>query len=398
MIALLMAGSDTYGQSLAQRLFGRKKPATEQAQSLNLTTKSGPWLIMCTSFVGEDGNQQARRLANELRQEHGMNAYVYSHQFNFEQEVAGKGVAGWAVPTAGGQHNLRQAKMTTAKNSNFKETAVLVGDFASVDDSRAQKTLANIKKLLPESIVNFVGKDGEAESPLSGDRLRQSSNAFFQSGGGQSYRNAIMRRKKNGANGSPLGAAFLLTNPLLPDAYFAAQKIDRFVLGMNKKPKYSLLKNKGLYSIKIASFTGKTTFESTEMLPDSNRKSFLNRKSSDRKDLEDAAIKAHVLTGFLRKKGLDAYEFHDRHESYVCVGSFDRVVRADGRYTPEIERMIMKFKGRQSQYAGRPGAVQTYRLSDALAKAGISCDPQPLPVIVPKAPTKMASLLGRNKK
>ena len=37
-------------------------------QTTGLAQNDGPWLIMCASFVGEQGEQQARLLASELRQ------------------------------------------------------------------------------------------------------------------------------------------------------------------------------------------------------------------------------------------------------------------------------------------------------------------------------------------
>ena len=40
-----------------------------------------------------------------------------------------------------------------------------------------------------------------------------------------------------------------------------------------------------------------------------------------------AGENAHKLTVALRSKGWEAYEFHDRYESYVTVGSFDDLQR-----------------------------------------------------------------------
>lgn len=402
LIAVLIAGPNAFGQGL-KLPFGKKKPGVNQPQGLDLTMKSGPWLIMCASFVGDEGLQQARRLAQELRQKHHLNAYVYSHHFNFEQSAAGQGIAGWAVPQAAGTKNLRRAKMTTASNSDFDEIAVLVGDFPTVDDSRAQKTLKQIKNIRPESLANFTGNGASEDSPLSGDRLRSSTNAYFGGAGdGSSVSDFAMRRNNgtDGSGGTALKASFLLPNPMLPDEYFAAQNVDHFILGLNKRIKYSLLKNDGLYSVKVASFFGKTTFDMDEMKQTQTKQSWLkrNRQGVTQSDLVDAAKKAHVLTDYLRKKGIEAYEFHDRHESYVCVGSYDWAVGENGQGNPEIAKTIMKFKGRMANVPGKRGAIETFTLSPKLVKAGISCDAQPLPVVVPRAPEKTASrLFGRFK-
>ena len=50
-------------------------------------------------------------------------------------------------------------------------------------------------------------------------------------------------------------------------------------------------------------------------------------------ELAEAAKKADKLTKALRKKGYEAYQFHDRYASIVTVGSFNSVgtPRADGR-------------------------------------------------------------------
>jgi hypothetical protein len=56
-------------------------------------------------------------------------------------------------------------------------------------------------------------------------------------------------------------------------------------------------------------------------------------KSND--PLVIAGENAHKLTVALRSVGWEAYEFHDRSESYVTVGSFDQMQdQGDGRYAP----------------------------------------------------------------
>ena len=54
-------------------------------------------------------------------------------------------------------------------------------------------------------------------------------------------------------------------------------------------------------------------------------------RSSGRSKLEEAAYNAHLLVVALRKQGVEAYEFHDRHESLVTIGSFDSVGVSGGR-------------------------------------------------------------------
>lgn len=125
-----------------------------------------------------------------------------------------------------------------------------------------------------------------------------------------------------------------------------------------------------------------------------------NKKDKTESKLMNGAKKATVLTDYLRKQGIEAYEFHDRYESYVCVGGYDWLVNedADGikRNHPGMVETINQFKGSAVNLPGRPGAIRSYSLPAKLAKAGIACDLQPLPVLVPKGPERSASrLFGR---
>jgi hypothetical protein len=99
--------------------------------------------------------------------------------------------------------------------------------------------------------------------------------------------------------------------------------------------------------------------------------------------LEQAAVKAHKLTAELRKRGIEAYEFHDREESVVCVGSFDWVgrQRPDGKQemNPAVFKVIQQFGASNNSMDGVPSAVaRPKRLK------GVSFDVQPLPIEVPR--------------
>ncbi len=370
--------------------FGKTKTETSQ-QSMQLDQRSGPWLVMCASFSGEDGRQQAYRLAKELREKHRLSAYVYSHEFNFSEEVASKGL-GWEVVDLGNERkSLRPKQMQPAGDAQFEEVAVLVGDFPSVDDSKAQRTLEEIKLLQPESIREYDIDEAANGSTLAGARLR-------------AWRDFATSRSQdpNDRSKGPLKAAFMMPNPMLPDEYFEARKVDLEVLKWKANDqKYSLLKNPGAYTVKIATFGGDSTFELEQIeqvnAQDAWRKK--SRKGFDDSKLMEGAKKATVLTAFLRNQGTEAYEFHDRHESYVCIGSFDWIVKTDEngvkQNNPAVVDTIMKYKGSMVSLPGRPPAMSSYPLPDKLVKAGIACDVQPLPVLVPKAQTQTSRLFGR---
>lgn len=388
-VLLSMVSQETSAQ-LLKLPFGKSKTEAQRQASTQLTERAGPWLIMCASFVGEDGRQQARRLAEELQNEHRMTAYVYSHKFDFSAAVAGQG-RGWEVFDLAGEKKLRPKRMKPAGESRFEETAVLVGDFSSVDDSSAQKLLAKIKTVWPETMANYDAREVDTDTT---SRLRAWRDNYWKLKGD----NPKDRLK------GPMKAAFMMPNPLLPDAYFDARKFDHAILKwkINKDAKFSLLKNKNMYTVKIASFSGDSTMELEQIERTRAQESWMkkNNKSLTESKLINAAKKATVLTDYLRKKGIEAYEFHDRYESYVCVGGYDWLVKYNDRGMkenhPEMVDTINMFKGTAANLPGRPGAIRSYTLPANLAKAGISCDLQPLPVLVPKAPEHSASrLFGR---
>jgi hypothetical protein len=98
--------------------------------------------------------------------------------------------------------------------------------------------------------------------------------------------------------------------------------------------------------------------------------------------LVEAAEQAHTLTQALRKNGWQAWEYHDRESSIVCVGSLEQVQvkRADGTGAvhPEIQRIIAGLGPDPAQLAA--GKIAPRQI------AGIMLDVQPKPIDVPRAP------------
>ena len=83
-----------------------------------------------------------------------------------------------------------------------------------------------------------------------------------------------------------------------------------------------------------------------------------NNESLRESKLVEAAKKAHVLTVEFRKLGVEAYEFHDRCESYVCIGSFDWVAREDSGSANSESRSCRNDQevSRQSAKPSQPAA------------------------------------------
>jgi hypothetical protein len=327
----------------------------------SLGEKHGPWLIMCTSFTGEHGEAQASELVKELRSKHRLQAYIFRHHFDYSGTEEGLGLNRY-----GGAK-----KMKPLHPVEFEEIAVMVGDFDSVNDPLLETTLEKIKNLNPACLSKRDANGNLVPVVKSNQSLGARMGSF--------YRNSILskvskddKRLKQGT----LARSFVTRNPLLPDELFVAKGLDPFVVNMNKDLPYSLLRNPKKYTVKVATFRGVDSMKPKEF------EEKINKNGSDSK-IDQAAVNARDLCAALRRKGVEAYEFHDVSESIVTIGSFDSVgeERADGK--TEINRevlMIMEtYKAKATKLPGyaNPGL-------ECKTEAGIPFDSQPIPVEVPR--------------
>ncbi len=371
LVATLVFEAAAVAQPAIRTPFGRSR---DKAAKLNLTQESGPWLIMCASFDGEDGRQQAVNLANELRTKHGFNGYVYRQYFDFASEITNLG-KGYQKPTAGGKSNLRQREMQLVKQNEKTEYAVLVGDYKSVESSKAQRDLAIIKKLQPETL-KFHSASVQ-DTPQAGERLRADSEAMF--GDGQGLKPISLAKTK-----FPLRLSLLVTNPMTPEDQLAAAQVDQYIMNVNRPLKHTLLDNPKAYTLKVASFSGEVVVRPQDIAkreadPIWQAK---NKKGKNNKSLKEAAKRATILTEYLRSKNVEAYLFHDRYSSYVCVGGFDWVSEGEGRNAranPKVEALAKVFAAKPIR-----GGVTTFPLPARLLEAGVTCDANPLTVAVPR--------------
>jgi len=363
------------------------------AKSLELTDNVGPWLIMCYSFSGDDGLQQAQRLASELRQ-YKLEAFTYTHRFDLTDKIRDnmlhskeyvRDAVGKEVMGADGKPILIDPRYVPASDSSISETAVLVGSFYSADDERAQKVLAQIKRFAPKSLA---GGDPDAladDKNLAGGKLR-----FYRSSVNQT-----LAQNGGAVEINSLRNAFLLPNPMLPEEYFEANSIDKFVIDLNRKVRrYSLLDCPGKFSVRVATFGGKTVINAATIQQQMDDFKWRQKNGKGMEsELAMCANKANMLTKALRAEGVEAWLFHDRQESYVCVGSFDwlKKTNASGNevQNPEVVKMILKYRGSVRQSQGQPvvvGVPMPKALRGLQGAQAIAYDMQPLPVVVPKAP------------
>jgi len=332
-----------------QLLVPFKKVDADPRKSYELKDQHGPWLILAATFFGDKGQDQAKRLVLELRKEHKLPAFTYRKVFDYGDTVRGRGFDSRGNPK----------KMRYAHASRFKETAVLVGEFESPGDADIKKTLERIRYMRPQT--------------LSATKDNPTAQRFVV---WRAIQKAITTDEEKKSKG-PMGSAFVTRNPLLPEEFFKTEGPDQFVIDLNTGIKYSLLDCPGNYSVRVASFRGASTWNPNKMKE-------IEESGQAGRLLLEAEDKAHRLTLALRKRGVEAYEFHDRHESIVTVGSFKSYGhrRADGKIEidPGIHKLMKSYGAQPQDLPGLNGAAMAPRVLD-----GITFDVQPLPVHVPRA-------------
>ena len=305
-----------------------------------LSDRSGPWLVLATTFRGDGARDDARALVQELRSEYRLTAYTHEKAFDFTGEQRGLGLNPDGSPKI----------MKYANSTQVLEVAVMVGDFASCNDSRAQKTLSKIKTLQPQALMGDNGK----------------SRAFSD------FRRMLGLDKQTAR--APMRMAFMIPNPLLPSEYFSRPQLDSFVIQMNADVDHSLLDCPGRYSVRVATFTGAGSFDQGAMNTSSD--------NGAESRLIKAAENAHRLTEALRKQGWQAWEFHDRESSVVCVGSLSRVTVGNqgGPQQPHPELLRIKNGLGPDPEKLVMGTILPKRV------AGILLDVDPRPIDVPRFP------------
>lgn len=338
-----------------------------------LTESAGPWLIMCSSFLGDNAEDEARQLCEALHRELKLPTYYYRQNFDFSNSYEGLYYSSDPENTerdANGHWVAKPKKTHTARKESFNEIAVLVGDFPTYDDVKCQKVLETIKHMQLDTVDAY-----SMSRPLQGyRRLSQ-----------------LVSENDNKKKKGPLGSAFVIANPLAPEEAINPNVVDNTILNLNKGIPHSLLDCPGQYSVRVASFKGSSTFNLSEIEESEKKLNMLQRlgKPINESKLAKAGENAHLLCTELRKLGIEAYEFHDRLESYVCVGSYDWVSRDDAfgnkEFNPEVEKTILLFKGSMEQLPNQATQGFVSKTLPSLAKQGIGFDVQPVPVLVPRS-------------
>lgn len=330
------------------RMFGKSADTTAATKDpRQLTEVDGPWMILAHSFAGTDGRKQADQLANQLTAAFGLSTFIHEENFDFTGKIDS--------PTAEG----RIARY--ANQTRYQAFAVLAGEYNSIDDPQLVKDLKLIKAAKP-AVFAIEGDEtaptADAETPL--DAVRN-----IQKG--------LMARVGKTSPG-PMRNAFATTNPMLPQEYFMTPEVDSFVMELNSPWEHNLLENPGKFTVVVATFSGLSTIadgkRDKEFTPNSDR-------------MVKCAVLADEMTRALRKDGIEAYQFHDRHASMVTIGSFERL-GANGPggkfdYDPAIRAVMATYcAGNKVEATPKgPGRAPKH-------VASIPFDVKPTPIAVPR--------------
>jgi len=327
-------------------------------KTYEVTTESGPWMILAATFAGENAERDAKNLVLELRRNFKLEAFSYKKHYNFAQ----KGMPGLGLYPSGNPVSMKHMNP-----KQFDEIAVMVGNYPSVNDARLQNALKTLKYAWPKTLAPN-GRPIESQRYAG---LREL----------QRLVTGDPEKKKMG----PMRRAIATRNPMSPHNQGGQSALDQFVVDMNRDVKHSLLDCPSRYTVRVATFRGNVVIDQKEVQK-------LQRGGTMKSRLEKAALNAHRLAEALRKQGVEAYEFHDRHESIVTVGSFESLgqYQIDGSFkvTPGIVTISNAYGiGAEHDFQGDTDrALARNQLAGLRPKTlgGIPFDTQPVAMEVPR--------------
>lgn len=330
-------------------MFARRSVEADPAKDYELSEEDGPWLILASTFVGEGSRDRAQRLVLEIRREMNMPAFIYKESFDFTGNVD--------------RNSAAARRMRYANQYEYEAYAVLVGEYDTVEHPDIDHALETLKRATPK-----VFQDDET--------IAAETNPLNPVTAVKALHRKLIESRDEKSKG-PMVNAFVTRNPMLPEEYFEAPQVDSFVHELNEDKPFSLLECDGKFTVVVRTFEGYGT-----IVDGKQEKDF--EPSIER--LDRFAADAAKMVKALRKKGEEAYQFHDRQCSRVTVGSFDTLGRElpDGRfqYAPEIRKVMEKYSAFNSKKARRvPGKTGVAANHAAM----IPFDVKPTPIAVPQA-------------
>ena len=277
---------------------------------------------------------------------------IHKEHYDFTDSVEGKGF----------DPHGRPKRMRFASGGAFDEVAVLVGDYESINDAKLQKHLQAVK---------YASRD---DLGLKGSKDDPTTRRFASLRSIQRKFSSKEEKKRKG----PLGNAFATRNPMIPRGAMAPKGLDPLLIEINRGVKYSLLENPGKYTVRVASFRGQVIIDQRKIQAIEN-----NQGSTDHR-IDETDDKAEELAALLRGQGVEAYVYHDRHESIVTVGSFQEIGRKmpSGQIDllPAVAQIMQTYGPSKKPVGNAIAGIQP----KAIGNGRYVFDVAPQPVLVPR--------------
>ena len=201
--------------------------------------------------------------------------------------------------------------MRIVRTTTWWKSRYSLGDYSTVDDPEAQRCSRSSNT--PTAILEVAPE--ESNQALASYRNLQ-----------KKAKEALFPKTDKEANRGPMGNAFVVTNPILPQEYFVPKGVDKLVLEMNSGVPHSLLDCPGPYTVKVATFTGHA------VILDKKRQDAIDRGQMPKSYLEEAAKNAARADRSVAQEGLRSLrisrpQFEHRHDWLL----FERGLKAARR-------------------------------------------------------------------
>ena len=297
--------------TIAGTAYGGKTEAIE-GKRYSLTSQHGPWMIMVTSVSDVQGANRkdgmtaweaADTIVYELRKK-GIPAYTCSAEQLADSDA--------------GQNPLVKGILQD------REICVLAGNFRSIDLTDPNSSKAKEAKTAKQ-VLMWIKTEFESST------TDEKKGGLFARTPGQP---------------GPFAGAFMTRNWLYQET---EKQVDDFIVELNKGAPYSLLENKGKYTLQVATFSGGSVIQ---VGAQSSSKAMAMFEKDFGSNLVNCAKEAIILVKALRsasKYGYDtdyeAWVFHDERRSIVTVGSFS------SPKDPRIEPLARLFGSRPGNVA-----------------------------------------------
>ena len=240
-----------------------------------LTRENGPFMVHARTFRGSDAERYALALVLELRNDYGLPAYVlrkkdFPHG-SYIRNTPPTAPSGMPKPDLQAPERYR----------SYDEASVLVGNEKTIQD--ANNLLHRVKKIRPKCLKDMP-------TPFH-------------------WRNNTLKY------------ALVTANPFVPAQDLFPGRRDRLVDKMNEGSN-SIYHCPGRYSLEIASFSGRSTFDvkGAEMAGlNILKKSPLATAADDAERLAENLAKIPEI----QSTGQPLYVYHDRQSSRVFIGAFN---------------------------------------------------------------------------